>query len=211
MIARLFAVIAALGFAVSVEAAEITTDGKVVWISGPFVSADGERFKSVSAAVRDGATIVLESEGGSAGASIAIGEEIKRRKFATAVLARKSCVSACAFAWLAGNPRIMDRAARIGFHAVYLVEDGRPVTSTAANAVMGSYLGSLGIPASAIYFATSAGPDGMNWMTQDIASKLGVSVFVFGTTTTDQHPNFGRLRKPPKSKKSLLNQLYGSD
>jgi len=209
MLARLFVFIAVLGFSASLEAAEIKTDGRVVWITGPFVAEDGDRFKAVALAVGDGATIVLESDGGSAGAAIAVGEEIKRRKFATAVLADKTCASACGFVWLAGKPRLMDKTAKLGFHAVYLLEEGKPVPSVAANAVMGSYLGSIGIPPTAIYFVTMAGPDGMNWMDQKIAAKLGVEVLVFDQTVTDEDEIFGRRNMVKRGgKKALLEDLF---
>lgn len=201
MLTRLFAFAVLLGFSASVEAAEIKLvdddNFRRVTIVGPINALDGQKFKQVADGFVGGATVVLESDGGSAGAAIAIGEEIKRRKFATSVLANKTCASACGFIWLAGKPKIMDKRAHIGFHAVYLIEDGKPVPSAAANAVMGSYLGSIGIPAAAIYFVTMAGPDGMNWMTADVAVKLGIEVY---------EPVIPQ--KPETTKKAKLEDLF---
>ena len=201
MLARLFAFVVLFGVSASVDAAEIKfvddDNFRRVTIVGPINALDGQKFKQVSDSFAGGATVVLESEGGSAGAAIAIGEEIRRRKFATAVFADKTCASACGFIWLAGKPRIMDKRAHIGFHAVYLIEEGKPVPSAAANAVMGSYLGSIGIPVTAIYFVTMAGPEGMSWMTADVAVKLGIEVY---------EPVIPQ--KPETTKKAKLEDLF---
>jgi len=193
--------LAALAFAllaVPANAADIhrRSDGWIV-VQGPFVQSDGPRFRALLSTFEGSTTVVLESDGGSAGAAIGIGEAIKQRGFATLVERGKTCVSACAFAWLAGKPRIMDPDARLGFHGVYIMENGKPVTSGAANAVMGAYLGSLGLPASAIYFVTDAKPDGMAWLTQEKASALGFDVFVLD-----------RPAPRIKSKKALLEELF---
>lgn len=193
--------LAALAFsllAVPAHAADIyrRSDGWIV-IHGPMVQSDGPRFRSLVSTFEGPTTVVLESDGGSAGAAIGIGETIKQRGFATIVERGKTCVSACAFAWLSGKPRIMDPDSRLGFHGVYIMENGKPVTSGAANAVMGAYLGSLGLPESAIYFVTDAKPEGMAWLTQAKASELGFDVFVLD-----------RPVPRPKTRKSLLEDLF---
>jgi hypothetical protein len=198
MLKRLAVALAFLTSAATTQAADIRikSDGWV-YVTGPFVSADGAQFKEVADRVQTSTTVVFESDGGSASAAILIGSEIKRRGWATAIMSGKTCVSACGFAWLAGHPRLMDRDARVGFHGVYVIENGKPVVSGSANALMGTYLASLGLTAPAIFFVTDAKPEGMNWLTQQKAAELGFNVFV--------------LDPPPraaKGRKALLEDLF---
>ena len=55
--------------------------------------------------------IVFNSDGGNLLAGIEIGKTIRLKSFATAVLDGLRCASACAFAWLGGSPRFMERGA----------------------------------------------------------------------------------------------------
>jgi hypothetical protein len=63
------------------------------------------------------AVVVFNSDGGNLQAGIEIGKTIRLKSFANAVLDGFRCVSSCAFAWLGGSPRFMQRGAKIGFHA----------------------------------------------------------------------------------------------
>lgn len=194
MLARLFG-IALILISVPAGAADIfvRSDGWIV-VKGPFTNNDGLLFKMVASTVKGPTTVEMQSEGGSAAAAILIGSEIKDRGYATIVQANKECVSACAFAWLAGKPRLMDQDARIGFHGVYIMQDGKPVVSGSANALMGSYLASIDMPPAAIMFATDARPETFNWIDAKKAHELGFDVFV--------------LDKPKTGRESLLKELF---
>jgi hypothetical protein len=85
------------------------------------------------------AIVVFNSDGGNLLAGIEIGKTIRLKSFATAVLGGLRCASSCAFAWLGGSPRFMERGARIGFHAAYIESAGRASESGIGNALLGSY------------------------------------------------------------------------
>lgn len=176
MLARLFAVIFALGFAASVEAAEIAAKDGYIIVIGRLDRGDAAKFKSVAKQIVGPTTVVFEGDGGNAAASLLIGEEILRRSFATLVKKDRICASACAFAWIAGNPRLMEEKAKIGFHAVFVMKDGKPAVSAVANALVGNYMTKMGMQPPAIVFATEAEPEKMNWLTAERAASLGIKV-----------------------------------
>src|SRR5437762_6696857 len=92
------------------------------------------------------ALVVFNIDGGILQAGIEIGKTIRLKSFATAVLDGSRCASSCAFAWLGGSPRFMQRGAQIGFHAAYINREGRPSESGVGNALVGSYLTQIGLP-----------------------------------------------------------------
>lgn len=118
--------------------------------------------------------VVLEGPGGNLSAGIEIGNRIRLRGFRTAVAPGTMCASACAIAWLGGNPRHLDASSRVGFHAAYTDESGRLLESGVANALVGSYASRLGLSDNAIIFITSAGPTDMNWVQTQSSSYFGV-------------------------------------
>lgn len=177
MLARLFAIVISLGIAASADAAQISVrNGGVIAITGNLEGPDAEAFRKAASTVLSPATVVFEGNGGSASAGLIIGEEIKRRSFATLVKKGTTCASACAFAWLAGSPKLMETDAKIGFHAVYVVVDGKRVVSAPANALVGSYMTTIGMTPLAIVFATEASPDKANWLTPERAKQIGIEV-----------------------------------
>lgn len=208
MLTRLAIATIALAFAASTQAAEISVVGSRIVVKGPFISEDYAKFRQVAETVEGLATVELESNGGSAGAAVLIGEEIRRRKWSTSVLVNKVCASACAFIWLAGTPRQLDRDARVGFHGVYVIEDGKPVVSGPANAVMGSYLTSLGLSTQAIFFVTEAKPEGMNWLTARKAAEIGIKVAVLKKPWERKWAGSDQSADEGGKKGSLLKRLY---
>jgi len=62
----------------------------------------------------DVTTVVLESWGGSTSAAMAMGQKILDLSLATEV--QHGCESACAYAFLAGRPRILVAGGQLGFH-----------------------------------------------------------------------------------------------
>jgi hypothetical protein len=96
----------------------------VLLAEGKIVPGDSRRLASVlSRQAVDGATILLDSPGGSVGESLALGTMIRERRLATAVAAGAVCASACVFVLAGGAVRDVDPAARIGVHMASLMYD----------------------------------------------------------------------------------------
>jgi hypothetical protein len=142
-------------------------------VTGRIVEGDFERFKQFAPrSTSDRIQIVLDSPGGSVREGVAIGRYIYEHQLDTTV--RRACVSVCALVWLAGNPRHVTFGAGIGFHAAY---DSNG-TSGVGNAFIGAYLRDIGMPLGVIVYATSAPPEGMNWLTPAKANELGLKITV---------------------------------
>jgi len=176
MLSKLLAIVASIAVSVPALAADFNVVGKEITVRGPIIERDGLMFKMIASPMKGKMTVIFESEGGAVSSAILIGGEIRDRKWATVVHSDKRCASACAFAWLGGYPRTMDRDARVGFHGAYLIEKGTPVVSSSANALLGAYLYAMGVKPMAIIFMTEAQPYAMNWLTIDEAARLEIDV-----------------------------------
>jgi hypothetical protein len=75
--------------------------------------------------------------------------------------------------WLAGTPRTVGDAPRIGFHAIYNPTTGQPTGD--GNAIVGAYLRDLGIGYKAIAVMTRKGPASVEWLTPELAKELAVA------------------------------------
>jgi hypothetical protein len=105
--------------------------------------------------------VVLESNGGSVIAGLAIGSRIQEKRWMTMVDRR--CVSVCGLIWLSGSPRVApEKGGSIGFHAAYNESDGRE--SGAANALVGAYLKELGFGWETIFYLTKTAPNAIDWL-----------------------------------------------
>ena len=178
--ARLLAILA--GFAAApAYAAVIDIDISVnsaptrVFVSGELFNGDEERFAKLTFELEN-AIVIFNSPGGDVDAGLAIGREIRRRGFATLVPAKYECASACAIAWLGGKLRYMSPKGAIGFHAAYYLVGEDMQERAAPNALVGAYLGQLGLEERAIVFMTSAPPDSMNWLTFNLAENIGLDM-----------------------------------
>jgi hypothetical protein len=166
----------------------------LVTVRGTFDLSDKDVFLrkigSLSSAI-----VAFDSDGGSLGAGLQIGEIIRLKNFATLVPDRTRCASSCALAWLGGTKRFMGSTAQIGFHAAYDGET-RQVTS-AGNALVGAYLNKIGLPSDAVVYITTASPDSITWLSKSDAEKLGIEVSFFEATAgvTPQKP---QATKSPK-------------
>lgn len=170
--------IAAMLFSLPVQAAEIVresgSDGTdLISVSGAFTEGDDAVFRKLAAAT-DRAIVVLNSGGGNLIAGLQIGRAIRLRGFATAVPSNALCASACALAWLAGSPRLLDANSKVGFHAAYRLVNGKASESGAANALVGAYLNQLGLSDTAVVYVTSAPPEGVEWLTPENAVSAGI-------------------------------------
>ena len=209
MITRIFSAIGMIAIAVSAEAADIRvrSDGWVV-VKGLLTNNDGLLFNMVVSTVKGKATVELEGEGGSVSSAILIGGTIRDRGFRTIVQANRSCLSACAFAWLGGTPRIMDRDAKIGLHGAFVLEGTTPVVSAPANAMLGAYMTKLGLPPVAIMYATDAKPEAFNWLDPKRAADVGIGIEVFVRPWERKWTTVQTVPIKETSKSKLVEELF---
>jgi hypothetical protein len=149
-----------------------------VAVDGRFEAGDEIKFRTQVGRLTK-AVVVFNSEGGILQAGIEIGKTIRLKSFATAVLDGSRCASSCAFAWLGGSPRFMQRGAHIGFHAAYVNREGRPSESGVGNALVGSYLTQIGLPEAAVIYVTKAAPTQLTFLTLQDAQRIGIEVLPF--------------------------------
>lgn len=169
----------------------------LITVSGSLGNEDVERFRAALAGVGTG-TVLLNSEGGSLYAGIEIGRTIRMRGLSTLVSPGVGeCASACAFAWVAGTPRMLERGAKLGFHAAYILENGKPLVTGSGNALVGAYLRDLGLSDAAIFFATDARPESMRWLSESDVSRLGMSVSYLESDTEALSKYADRLPTEP--------------
>lgn len=180
-------------FCCSARAAEITAiplskpgEGAII-VNGDISYDDREKFLTKLSPFSEG-VVIFNSRGGSAFAGIGIGRAIRMRGFTTWVPSGSFCASACAIAWLGGTRRLMGKAALIGFHSVYRVENGTPVEAGAGNAVYGAYLSQLGLSDRAIMYLSNAAPTSMNWLTPAEAESFDINLTIFDPTTKQATP-----------------------
>jgi hypothetical protein len=149
-----------------------------IFVNGDIKYEDRDKFLT-KVSPFSGGVVIFDSRGGSAFAGIGIGRAIRMRGFTTWVPSGSFCASACAIAWLGGTRRLMGKAALIGFHSVYTVENGTAVEAGAGNAVYGAYLSQLGLSDRAIMYLSNAAPTSMNWLTPAEAESFGIDLTVF--------------------------------
>lgn len=146
----------------------------MILIDGEIVVGDDKKFKAL-AALYEKAYVILMSPGGAIVPALEIGKAVKLRDYRTLV-GKEPCMSACALIWLSGGKRIIDAGGLVGFHAAYVDENGTPVTSSTANAIIGAYIANLGLSEQVAEYVTTAKPDEMRWLTFSDAQALGLKV-----------------------------------
>ncbi len=185
--------------AASFELVTIGEDKPVfVLVKGDLLPGDNKTFIAQTMHL-DRALIVFQSRGGSILAGIEIGKAIRLKEFNSYVPAEMLCASACAVAWLGGAKRLMSKSAKIGFHAAYLVDGEKKTESGMANALIGGYLNSLGLPQSAIAFVTAASPESIQWLTSNDAERVGIPVTLFDFPATPElasKPSDATMHRP---------------
>lgn len=145
----------------------------LIGLSGELLADDGEKFAAIARRFRR-AVIIMDSPGGRLIAGLQIGKIIQLRHYATFSPEGGQCASACALAWLAGAPRFVQPASRIGFHAAFDAET-REQTGV-GNALIGAFLNQLGLSTAAIVFIESPRPDDIAWLSTADARQLGIEV-----------------------------------
>jgi hypothetical protein len=148
----------------------VLSDGKteglpapaIILIKGLLQNGDDVKFRQ-TIGFASSAIVYLESPGGVIGPAINIGLAINASGFETAVADGANCTSACALAWLGGNPRRMGEGAHIGFHSTQSAKDDAAETA-AGNALVGYYLHQLGLSTNAVIFVMRATPQSMTYL-----------------------------------------------
>ena len=192
-IAATLAVAATLTVAVPCSAADIRSvtapsGGTGLALSGIIAPGDDAKLAAALATVPRPRRLSLESLGGNVQAALALGEIVRREGLATTVPSRGVCASACGLVWLAGTPRAMGEDAHVGLHAAYLRRNGVSVETGAANALIGAYLGRLGLDDKAIVYLTSAAPEEMTWILPADRQRYGIAYEAAGSTTVAVQP-----------------------
>jgi hypothetical protein len=152
-------------------------DDDIILITGEIDRETERKFRAM-ALETDDATVVLSGPGGMIRPAIEIGRIIRIKGYTTAVL-DSGCVSSCALIWLAGQARMTMPKARVGFHSAYIEhEDGRKVSASVGNALVGAYLNSLGMNERIVEFVTTAPPESIRWLSKQQADQLGLFVTI---------------------------------
>lgn len=153
----------------------------VVVISGPILEATEAAFPLAVAEAGGRPLVFLDSPGGIIQSGLAIGRFIQANRLETVVPNRALCFSACGLIWLAGNERWLGEGARVGFHAASTAAPrGRTAgrVSSSGNALVGAYLGQLGMNDFQIGTLTEASPGRMlelNSLRPTQLAELGIA------------------------------------
>ena len=171
--------------------------------TGEITSDTPKQFENFVASQKFGTgTVRLNSPGGNLFGGIALGELFRTRGISTEVgssapipqaieagVADRSpgtCASACAYAYLGGVDRALDKDAKLGFHRFY---QENALAQPSAKLFTGQDLGNaqmitaaltlytlkMGVDAALVALAASAGPNEMHWISREDALKLRVS------------------------------------
>ncbi len=177
------AMMAALACNSAANAADIkvTKVGKVyvVNVSGDIERGDDKKFDAATRKLPPGSALVaLHSAGGALTAGLNIGITIRQKNFVTYA---GECASVCAYAWLAGSTRFVDKNTVLGFHSAYTFsENDKPEVTSSGNALAGAYLARIiGLGYEAIAVLTDVKPENMLWLDPAMANKLGIRFSVF--------------------------------
>jgi len=183
-IAILLIVCAGAAGAATIEIKRPENGPASVLVTGDFEFSDVADFNAAIAPLSK-ATVSFASEGGALLAGIRIGTMIRQKRFSTLVPDGTTCASACAVAWLGGTNRFVGRGANVGFHAAYVVKAGMVAESAPGNAVLGAYLGQIGLSEEAIRYITDAEPSTIHWMSMSEAAEFGIAVARWGAAEFD--------------------------
>lgn len=159
-----------------------------ITIEGDVEPSDLAHFQRLAVS-SETAVVVLGSPGGALAPALEIGKIIRLKGFATFVPGGVECTSACALIWIAGQPRMLSPTSRIGFHASYVIEDGRQSETGQGNAMVGRYLTLLNLPERAVMFATRAGPNQIEWVNPRDPLSSGIDFKLIEDDDEDDPPS----------------------
>lgn len=166
-------------------------------IDGPIEAGLAERVRA-ELAIFEGPTVYLNSPGGNLGEAVEIGRLIREAGRDTAIGATDTipkndlcdveclfpyggfpgagvCESACAYAFLGGVVRHMDKDDRLGFHRFYA--PGRDVTEAQTQIIAGqliSYMVEMEVDARLFVVAAGEDTGSMHYVTREEAETFGI-------------------------------------
>jgi len=153
----------------------------VIVISGLILEETEAAFPAALARAGARPLIFLDSTGGIIQSGLAIGRLIRAHRLDTVVPSRALCFSTCGLIWLAGDERWIGEGGRVGFHAASTRTPrtrGAGRVSSSGNALVGAYLGSLGMNDFQIGTLTEASPGRMlvlNSLRSEQLAELGIA------------------------------------
>ena len=150
------------------QAAEFTTVqtnvGPVMTITGPIETGDDRKFDAELKRYPEVKIVYLRSEGGEVASALNIGTTFHRYQMRAVVEDGDYCLSACALAWLGSPSRTLYRRSQIGFHAAWRTDVNGIQEDGVANAMIGHYISSIGLPVETVIYATSAAPTTLTYL-----------------------------------------------
>lgn len=124
-----------------------------------------------------GAVVTLSGPGGSVDAALAIGRRIRAERLTTVVPRGADCASACALIWMAGQRRLLGPGARIGFHAVSVMQrDGTRRETHEIDHILRRYFNELGFAADLTATIVSTRAAATRWLDPVELHANGISV-----------------------------------
>jgi hypothetical protein len=153
---------------IRIEIPETPTSPAVVTVMGHFGATDYDAFIDAAQYMKR-ATIYFSSEGGLARDALLIGQVIRSKGFNTAVADHRLCLSACAFAWLAGAKRFLGKAAAVGFHAPFDIKTGERLAFW--ESAVNIYVRRMGLPDNVAVYILEPDPKHLNLLFSEADGK----------------------------------------
>jgi hypothetical protein len=178
------------------------TDIILLSISGQITPDDQEKFSYHIQSLHN-VVVSLDSPGGNLIAGIEIGKKIRMRDYATLVANGSHCASVCALMWLAGTRRFLEPNAAVGFHAAYVLQNGKAAETGVGNALVGAYLTNLGLEENAVVYITQASPDEITWLHEKAARELGIRFTMLSNSRPNSSPTPAPASAPPPESSPL--------
>lgn len=99
--------------------------GEVLFVNGPIVPGDAERFDAfLSSLARVPDRVALNSPGGIVDEALTIGRHLRAREMMTIILPGMACVSACPYILAGGSERLVSQRGVVGLHQHYYEAPG---------------------------------------------------------------------------------------
>jgi len=165
---------------------QLGMDFRLVYVTGLFVEGAATKFRLFVEQnnIKDGAVVILESDGGSVAEALRMGRVIRQMGFDTEV--NTHCFSSCTLAFLGGVRRnVRGVGAEFGVHRVSTNARLDPAQALdmgqIAIAEIVEYSAFMGVDPSFVTALTAAGPDEINLLSHDQLLKYKIVFMPFTT------------------------------
>ena len=173
----LVALTSAVGNAATITASKPNSLGRTyVDFKGGVIPGDDKTFDALLGNKPDPNRVIirLSSPGGEFVTGMNIATTIYEKHLATFVPKDQICYSMCAVMWLAGSTKAAEDGASIGFHNIY--RSGNRQASAPGNAMLGAFLGKLGLSYKAIQWITEKSANDVNFLHWNTAENFGIKI-----------------------------------